>query len=239
MKGALKYVPLDMLKYLKTKNYSLYNELNSIFNKKGCTNPLIDKDFPWLMELLPSADYREISYKEWIDIANKAISDDNLIKTIKLLKDGLIEANKDISDQTIQEYIYIKIIYETWIGYCNERAVYKFIKKLNNVKSIENVDGYTDAIHGVDFIVTTNDNRKIAIQVKPTSFLTIKQEYQDNAKLKLQKYSKLNGYEHIFVFCDHTEISSVSEKWLRDLIDNGEVEKIDFYENQRLILLWC
>lgn len=71
----------------------------------------------------------------------------------------------------IFNYVYIRVIDETWIGYSRELSAFNEIKSiLKEGYSVKDVDYEKDIAYAVDFEIFKNDELIIGIQLKSTKY---------------------------------------------------------------------
>lgn len=111
----------------------------------------------------------------------------------------------------VYNYVYIRVIDETWIGYKRELIAYNIIsdKCFNNstesyIFSVSNVDYYKDIDYAVDFEIFKNQELIMAIQLKSTKYmnsdLLAVDEIKSINKEKNKRYTKTYNVQVLYLY---------------------------------------
>lgn len=112
----------------------------------------------------------------------------------------------DISLEDCENYVYIRVIDETWIGIQREINTKESLQKLLKGYEIKDVSLRIDVKYAVDFEVYKNNKLILALQVKSKKYQLDKKEALIKTKnfnnLKNSEYTKINKVPVIDVFSD-------------------------------------
>lgn len=94
----------------------------------------------------------------------------------------------NIDFETTYEFVLIRVLYETWLGYSRERHVFNVLKSVYPHLEIRHADPIIDIEMAVDFEVLKNGKLLLGIQVKSNnvSTETIKMNQRKNARYTSQ-----------------------------------------------------
>lgn len=112
-----------------------------------------------------------VEKKRYFDIcATHGRTEDDLIKIAEKLKDAL-----GCSLETAYNYVYIRVIDETWTGHSREVTALMDINKMcRNYGDFKanSVDYHTDFTYAVDLEIREDKKLILGVQLKPISYLT-------------------------------------------------------------------
>ena len=142
-----------------------------------------------------------------------------LAKNCGRTTDDLLEVAQEFSSKTnipleiAYNYVYIRVIDETWIGYERELNALNRIKELCKLYpnlTASGVDSFTDTEYAVDFEIRQKDTIVLGIQLKSTKYRDSKMKAVDEVKVinkaKNAKYTKKFGAEVLYLYVEDNKI---------------------------------
>jgi len=124
-----------------------------------------------------------------------------------LFKIAKILAQKcNISEDIAFNYVYIRVIDETWIGHNRELEALKVIQQLcfRRCLTVNGVDSLTDTKYAIDFEVREQGQRILAIQLKSTRYkyskTTILLQTKKMNQNKNKKYTERFGVDVLYLY---------------------------------------
>lgn len=131
---------------------------------------------------------------------------DDLLNVAKILAK---ECNLDIS--VAFNYVYIRVIDETWIGYSRELKVLDEIRTMcahYNLRA-DGVDSYMDTQYAVDFEIRDQDKVVLAVQLKSTNYKysqlsAVKQIRKVNLD-KNKRYTNRYGADVLYLYINSND----------------------------------
>lgn len=145
-------------------------------------------------------------------------------------KEDLLEIAKefqkhiDLPLETVYNYVYIRVIDETWIGHSRElkamRTITTECEKFG--LTVSDVDYYVDMTYAIDFEVKRNNNPILAIQLKSVKYrdstLVAVDEIKTINKEKNAAYTSRYGADVLYLYTDYDRIVNLNE--LRSFLNN-------------------
>ena len=145
-------------------------------------------------------------------------------------KEDLLEIAKefqkhiDLPLETVYNYVYIRVIDETWIGHSRELKAMRTItiecEKFG--LTVSDVDYYMDMTYAIDFEVKRNNNPILAIQLKSVKYrdstLVAVDEIKTINKEKNAAYTSRYGADVLYLYTDYDRIVNLNE--LRSFLNN-------------------
>lgn len=144
---------------------------------------------------------------------------DDLLKIAKEFADNI-----NVPIETAYNYVYIRVIDETWLGYSRELTAISEIKNLcqqySNI-TISDVDSYKDADFAVDFEIRKDNLLRLGIQLKSTKYknsdlIAVDEIKEINAK-KNKHYFNKYGAEVMYLYFNNGHIVNLYE--LKNFLD--------------------
>lgn len=140
---------------------------------------------------------------------------DELLEISKIL-----QANTNLDLKTAYNFVYIRVIDETWIGYDRELKAFQDIerylsKNYNSIYSIKNVDYYTDVHYAIDFEIYKDNKLIVGIQLKSVYYKkdssSILAETKSFNNIKNEKYYKLFKVPVMYLYTKDGNIVNLEE----------------------------
>lgn len=142
---------------------------------------------------------------------NYGRTEEELIEMAKTLSMGM-----GISLELAYNFVYIRVIDETWLGLRREEKTFNLIKKeliKYKVFRIEHTDVETDFHYAVDYEIKKDGKTILGIQLKSSNYLiSSKIDYvKDMNKDKNHEYSKTFGVPVMYLYMKEDELINMDE----------------------------
>lgn len=120
----------------------------------------------------------------------------------------LLNNNFRIDYETTYQYVLIRVLYETWIGYSRERHIFNVLKSFFNTYEVRHADPIVDIEMAVDFEILKNGKLLLGIQAKGnnTSPTTLKLNQRKN-----KRYTSQYGAEVFYLVYNEGKIENLKE----------------------------
>ena len=124
----------------------------------------------------------------------------------------------DIPVEKAYNYVYIRVIDETWLGYSRELKVLKQIQNISKKYfklTASGVDSFTDTEYAVDFEVHQDDILVLGIQLKSVKYRDSTMKAVDDVKkinkAKNDEYTAKFGAPVLYLYVDKGEVVNMNE----------------------------
>lgn len=167
------------------------------------------------------------SGKERKELMNRYLQRDEFIRINNeygRTEEDLLEIAKEFKKyvnmplSTLYNYVYIRVIDETWIGLNRELKALKIIQRecdKYNGLTVSDVDYYTDTTYAVDFEIKKNNYRILAIQLKSMKYFKSDLDGVIEIKgvnaLKNKEYTDKYGVDVLYLYIDKGYIVNLDE----------------------------
>ena len=195
------------VRYPQPIDYYLYKEfnkdrtLNSFFKPErvGKCMQLID-DYYLSVNVA-------ITQEGWKDYYLSLVNGQNLMEACNFLKE---KYKTDL--ETATEYVYYRVIGQTWNGMLNEVACINELQNYFTNLEFRKTSFEVDQEYCTDWEAFANDKLLFGIQIKPSSYKYMSSPYQLQAKKyhleQVEQYKERYGVGHFFVYHSNDQMEA-------------------------------
>lgn len=113
-----------------------------------------------------------------------------------------------IDYETTYQYVLIRVLYETWIGYSRERHVLNVLRKIYPQFTIRHADPIIDIEMAVDFEILKGDKLLLGVQVKSNN---ISEKTLKSNRIKNTRYTSQFGANVFYLIYHDGQIENLKE----------------------------